>query len=559
MATGKHFINNVDGVVLQGLRSLLSQNGSLRLIEAHRVIYRQPSNSQDPKVILVSGGGSGHEPAHAGYIGNGMLDVCVAGDVFASPSASQILAGIKACKSPKGVLIIAKNYTGDKLNFGLAAQKAQALGIRVNAVFVGDDVSVESNDLVGRRGLAGVVFVHKIAGALAESGASLEQVTTMAQRIAGSLVTVGVSLDRCSVPQRPKQDSLPADSLEYGMGIHNEPGVQRAKIGSLSETIATLQRLLEPHLHAVKRAAIMVNNLGGLSVLELNVIAQHVRESLKGYGISRMLVGTFVTSLNAPGFLVTVLPLDDEIETLLNRPTNAPAWQNFVAAASPGQQIVEVEPTAVNARISGVTIEQTVVRKIIDSIYEAVGVDEPLITRYDTIAGDGDCGETLLNGVKAVRSALQNPASDLSSVFSQVATAVERSMGGTSGAIYSIFLSAVANALASATECSAVELAKALSQGVQELCRFTSARKNHRTLMDALLPFTETFAETLDFDQSFLAAKAGSDQTRHLPALLGRASYVGKEVWEKEGGIPDPGALGVVSILRGIQNSLGSA
>ncbi|KAF8846645.1 DAK1/DegV-like protein, partial [Acephala macrosclerotiorum] len=376
------------------------------------------------KVLLLSGGGSGHEPAHAGYVGEGMLDICVAGQIFASPSASQILTGLKALDSSHGILMIVKNYTGDKLNFGLAAQKTKAEGIHVNIVFIGDDVSVKNNGLVGRRGLAGVAFVHKIAGALASMGATLEEVTDMAQRVADSISTVGVSLDRCSVPRRGQQQGLPFENLEYGMGIHNEPGVQRDTIRSLSTTAANLLSLLTPSaFNTSLPVAVVINNLGGLSVLEHNVIAGEVMDQLErtGLDIRRMLVGTFVASLDRPGFSVTILKLHSGFEALLNSKPTALAWTN----------LEESNHGTVNGVLKRTTEEL--------KSSPVVTRDEPQITKYDTIAGDGDCGETLLKGVNAIHKHFSQISSrniDLITTFHSVSITIENSIGDTSGALY---------------------------------------------------------------------------------------------------------------------------
>ncbi|KAF1807934.1 dihydroxyacetone kinase [Eremomyces bilateralis CBS 781.70] len=578
MTLGKHFINDVGAVVERGLRSHLTNDGRLRLIESEKVLYLQPSSSNE-KVHLISGGGSGHEPAHAGYVGDGMLDICVAGNVFASPSAPQILAGLRSCPSKKGTLMIVKNYTGDKLNFGLAAEKAKAGGQKVNVIVVGDDVAVEGNTLVGRRGLAGVTFVHKIAGAAAAEGKSLEEVTKIAQRVADSLVTAAVSLDRCSVPSRIEQSSLPQTELEFGMGIHNEPGVKRTAIPQLQETInALLDMLLKKKNfwtpESGSRVSAMVNNLGGLSVLELSVVSEEAMKQLaeRGLVIRRIFTGPFVTSLDAPGFSITLLGVDDELERLLDAPTSAPAWPKKSGVPSDLKtQVVECHtlghdeisqnggPESVSDIRLTFAVSSTVATEIIESIATSVKRDEPTITRYDTIAGDGDCGETLLAGADSLKSSilpLRDEGVSLSVLFQKIAAAVETSMGGTSGAIYAIFLNAVSNAVASSSTSPAATLPQALRAGLDELCKYTAARKGHRTLMDALIPFVDTLEQTTDFNHACDAAQSGAESTKNLDALLGRASYVDKGVFEKEGGIPDPGALGVVSVLRGIQKGL---
>ncbi|KFZ01152.1 hypothetical protein V501_10179 [Pseudogymnoascus sp. VKM F-4519 (FW-2642)] len=577
MTLGKHFVNAVEDPVGQALKSFLRQDRSLRLIESQRVLYHQ-QNQQ--KVLLLSGGGSGHEPAHAGYLGDGMLDVCVSGDIFASPSASQVLAGLKALKSPKGILMVVKNYTGDKLNFGLAAEKAKSEGLEVNAVFVGDDVSVEGNELVGRRGLAGVAFVHKIAGAMASRGSSLEDVTQVAQSVSDRMVTAGVSLDRCSVPKRGKQESLPFNLLEYGMGIHNEPGTRREKIPSMPSMVANVLEILKiSELDKGRPIATMINNLGGLSILELHIIANEVIGQLEaaGFDIRRTLVGTFVSSLDGPGFSVTILELDPLTESLLNDHTTAPAWPNITGtpvlgiAENTSQRLVnffvlaKASPIHIEYAIQENLINTEILHTLLGSVLKSVVADEPMITRYDTIAGDGDCGETLLKGVKSVCAALLQTSSegpmDIVSIFRVISNTIESSMGGTSGAIYAIFFNAVTNHLSSPFDGSdsgflSMRIRLALSSGVAQLCRYTSARKGHKTLMDALIPFTEAFASGSSLEAAIMEARNGAEATRKLDAVLGRASYVGKEIFEVEGGIPDPGAMGVVSVLQGILEGL---
>ncbi|KAI5462840.1 Dak1 domain-containing protein, partial [Mariannaea sp. PMI_226] len=551
------------------------------------VLYRQSTAENGDKVVLVSGGGSGHEPAHAGYLGEGALDVVVAGEIFASPSASQILAGLKTVKSSKGTLLIVKNYTGDKLNFGLAAEKAKAVHQNVNMVIVGEDVSVEGNSLVGQRGLAGVVFVHKIAGAKAAKGASLDEVTAVATKAASQMATVAASLDRCSVPGRSQQESLPHDQLEYGMGIHNEPGVKRETISSLETTVQkSLDIMFRPKTNmwqpqGGQRVALMVNNLGGLSVLELGVIADEVVRQLgeRQIHIDRSLVGTFVTSLDGPGFSISLLQLDDELTHLLDEPTTAPAWPRSIHGWATSAEMVSKRGTeGLTEELDdieiGVKVPTSLIKAILDSVQKTTTEDEPKITAYDTLAGDGDCGETLLNGINGLVKEFQNDETetlDIGLFFRRTASTAERSMGGTSGALYAIFLNAVANRLTQLTSASPSQavivdlLRDSLRGGLDELCRYTPARTGHRTLMDALIPFVQAFGQRGEGDgagsQSTLEsavaeARKGADSTRRMVAALGRASYVGQERFDEEGGIPDPGALGVVSILRGVEEAL---
>ncbi|RKK78266.1 hypothetical protein BFJ71_g16541 [Fusarium oxysporum] len=530
---GKSFISGVNNPVERTLRSCILHDPSLGLIASEKILYRQPSINNE-KVILLSGGGSGHEPAHAGYLGEGALDVVVAGEIFASPSESQILAAMHTVRSSKGTLMIAKNYTGDKLNFGLAAEKAKANGHNVNMVVVGDDVSVEGNSLVGQRGLAGVVFVHKVSGAKAAKGANLDEVTAVANRAASQMATAAASLDRCSVPGRAGQEALPHNQLEFGMGIHNEPGVVRESIPSLESTVQkTLDMIFtaKPNMWHPKpglRVALMVNNLGGLSLLELGVVADEVVRQVveRGIKIDKSLVGTFVTSLDGPGFSATLLQLDEELKQLLDAPTTAPAWPRSIHGWGTDAEAVAMRDIRY---MNGV------------DTYERETGFKGLVDEFES-----EDGEFL----------------GIGQIFRRTAITAERSMGGTSGAIYAIFLNAVANnltdqALANPTTNLQDIISSSLQRGLDELCHYTPARIGHRTLMDALIPFVKTFAGKGSLRDAVLEACKGAESTRQMAAALGRASYVGRDRFNEEGGIPDPGALGVVSILRGMEAVLG--
>ncbi|KAK6512202.1 hypothetical protein TWF481_001093 [Arthrobotrys musiformis] len=567
MVLGKHFIGDIKSPVEKALKCLLEVNPTLGFIESHKIIYNRFVKKN--KVILISGGGSGHEPAHAGFVGNGMLDVAVAGDIFASPSAAQILVGLKAVDGSEGILMIVKNYTGDKLNFGLAAQKARSEDQEISVVFVNEDASLNAESLVGRRGLAGTVFVHKIAGAAASRGLKLPEVTRVAQKTANSVTTVGVSLDRCSVPGRSGQEGLGAAELEYGMGIHNEPGVLRANLTDLSSVVSKVLSYLLSDSSPVTfgkndNIAVMVNNLGGLSVLELSVIAEEVFKWLSNapqkLEIARKYVGTLMTSLDGPGFSVTLLKLDEEILSYLDDPTEVQAWP---------KQFENTEDTPAESRItqysppekaayqvkSHLVVAPETLTKVSSALLKKIEAEEPTITKYDTLVGDGDCGTTLLKGVASINDAFENgkvDTTDLSTTFESIAEIVESSMGGTSGAIYGIFLNAFVNHLRDSNEEESLQkiLQKSLYGALRDLCTFTLARRGHRTLMDTLIPFVETFKQTGDLNKAVEDGSRGCEETKKMEAKLGRASYVSAEQVERDGGVMDPGALGLKCILE---------
>ncbi|CRG84247.1 dihydroxyacetone kinase [Talaromyces islandicus] len=556
MELGKHFVSEVDNLVRNSLRAQISVNSSLYFDESNLVVFHKTSSSFE-RVILIAGGGSGHEPAHTGFIGEGMLDVAVSGNVFASPSASQILAGLRALPASRGILMIVKNYTGDRLNFGLAAESAKAEGLQVNMVVVEDDVSIVDPGLVGRRGLAGTVFVHKIAGAAAAAGMDLAAVTRVAQKAADSVVSMGVSLGRSSVPGREAQgEPFPNDEMEFGMGIHNEPGVVREKLGSLDKTVSViLQALLKPfptrwYPKPRDTVTLLVNNLGGLSLLELNVILDEVITQVTnaGLNIQYVLADSLVSSLDGPGFSITLLNLDEELERLLQAPTDAPSWPRnvhpYASSTAAGRCLQQETPAggAVKDFSGGIKAPRSQLQSILASIQKSVQSAEPMITSYDTTVGDGDCGTTLLGGINGSQETI-----GLGPFLHRISEIVERHMGGTSGAIYAIFLRAMSNYLNSISPASsdtASIISDALQRSLDTLYRYTPARKGHRTLVDSLIPFVTEFSQKKNLQEAIAGAKKGSESTVSMKALLGRASYVNADILDNQA-VPDPGSVGL--------------
>ena len=282
------------------------------------------------KVGLVSGGGSGHEPAHAGYVGTGMLDAAVAGNVFASPSPDRIIEGIKAADSGAGVLMIIKNYSGDIMNFQMAGELAEMEGIKTDFVVTKDDVAVQdSTYTTGRRGIAGTVFVHKIAGAAAEAGKPLDEVKRLAQKTVDNMRTMGMAMTPCILPGVGKPGfTLADDEVEIGMGIHGEPGINREKMSTAKEIAGKLlDKIFADYDYSGSEVAVMVNGLGGTPLMELYIMYNEVEKILteKGVKIYRPFVGNFMTSLEMSGCSVSLLKLDDELKELLDAPADTTA------------------------------------------------------------------------------------------------------------------------------------------------------------------------------------------------------------------------------------------
>ena len=326
----KKFINQVDQVENQMITGMVKAFPSLRKLDCGNVVVR--TNKNEGKVALVSGGGSGHEPAHGGYVGTGMLDGAVAGAVFTSPTPDQILEAIHAVSTDKGVLLVIKNYTGDVMNFEMAEEMAQDEGIQVKHVVTNDDVAVkDSLYTVGRRGVAGTIFVHKIAGAKAEAGGSLDEVQAVAQKVIDNVRTMGVALTPCMVPAAGKPGfTLNEDEMEVGIGIHGEPGTHREAVRPADEIVDhLLDRILADIDYTGHEVAVMVNGSGGTPLMELFILNNHVHDVLtaKGIRIYKTFVGNYMTSIEMQGFSLSLLRLDDEMKALLDAPADTPAWK----------------------------------------------------------------------------------------------------------------------------------------------------------------------------------------------------------------------------------------
>ncbi|KAM3164717.1 Dihydroxyacetone kinase 2 [Lachancea thermotolerans] len=579
-------------IVAPYLLGLARSNPGLTVIEHDRVVFRAasaPSAKNKPKVTLVSGGGSGHEPTHAGFVGDGALDAIAAGAIFASPSTKQIFSALKAVESPKGTLLIVKNYTGDIIHFGLAAERAKAAGMNVELVAVGDDVSVgkKKGSLVGRRGLGATVLVHKIAGAAASHGLELPEVAKIARAVVENSATIAGSLDHCTVPGHKPENNLGPDEYEIGMGIHNESGTERrSPLPSIPQLVTELLPLVLGEkednsfveFSPEEDVVLMINNMGGMSNLELGYATEVVSEQLiKKFGIvpKRTISGTFITALNGPGFGITLLNASKagpDIMKYFDYPTNASGWnQNYHSAQEwkvlAGGKVPTAPPleTVKNEKPSGVTANYETFSKILQSGIAKVKEVEPKVTWYDTIAGDGDCGTTLVSGGRALGDAIQKHTlrlTDAAHGIEDIAYIVEDSMGGTSGGLYSIYLSALAKGVSdSGDKTLTVDTFREASKtALDALYKYTRARPGYRTLIDALQPFVEALNSGQDPRTAVDAAFKGAEKTRKMDALVGRASYVAKEELSKlddEGGLPDPGAVGLAALLDGLVSAAG--
>lgn len=562
----KKLINKPSAVVREMLEGIVGLNAGLALLDTENVVVRAgiPAAANRP-VAVISGGGAGHEPAHAGYVGEGMLTAAVTGEVFTSPSVDAVLAAIRATAGPAGALLVVKNYTGDRLNFGLAAELATIEGIPTEIAVVADDVALSG--LVPRerrRGIAGTVFVHKIAGAAAATGKPLAEVASLARSAALRIGTMGVALGACTVPAAGKPGFVLADDeIELGLGIHGEKGIERTRlmpadklVDRLVETIVT-----DLDLKTGARVALMINGLGATPPMELAIVARHALAVLRQKGITvvRAWSGDFLTAIEMPGASISLFPLENGEIDLLDASTTATAWP--IGGTVP--KAVNILPAATVAEDDSVLCETAHfdaarLKAIGLAIADALEKSEAYLTDLDSKAGDGDLGASMLRGAEAIKAlpdkAWLNPAQALVSI----GNALRRAIAGSSGPFYAIALTRSGRKLAENGAFSARDFAEALAIAVAAISETGGAKRGDRTMLDALQPALESLQSATGADpkaawmQAAEAAEAGTKATESMSPKLGRASYLG----ERAVGVPDGGAAAVAIWMRALAEAL---
>jgi ATP-dependent dihydroxyacetone kinase len=534
----KHFINAKENLVTEAIDGLLrTGTGRLARLDGypHIKVVIRTDWSRD-KVALVSGGGSGHEPSHAGFVGQGMLTAAVCGDVFASPSVDAVLAGILAVTGKAGCLLIVKNYTGDRLNFGLAAERARAFGLKVAMVIVDDDVALPH--LPQARGVAGTLFVHKIAGAMAEAGADLDTIASAAQGVVKGAISIGMSLDTCTVPGSPKEDRIAAGKAELGLGIHGEAGVEQVDFSGAKAAMAMVVDRLAPAMGKGDHVALL-NNLGSTTPLEMSVLAEELARSPLGARI-KWLIGPapLMTSLDMHGFSLSLLPVDEARVAALTALVGPHAWPGCLALSAPetrplpdGLAPIQPVPSAHPAR-----------RALLDRCCDALIAIESDLNALDAKSGDGDTGSTLAGAARALKSALDRmPLADPTQLYRAIGMELSQTMGGSSGVLLAIFFAAAGDASASGRD-----WIGALAAGLDRVMQVGGAEPGHRTMIDALAPALTALPQGVSAAAG--AARAGADATAQMVrAKAGRSSYLSED---KLKGHNDPGAEGVARLFE---------
>jgi dihydroxyacetone kinase len=539
------FINKKENIVIESIDGLIqSSDGAVSRLDGYPYIRVVVRNDWDKsKVALVSGGGSGHEPAHIKFVGVGLLTAAVCGDIFASPSIDSVLAGILAVTGPAGCLLIVKNYTGDRLNFGLAAERARTFGLKVNMVIVDDDIALPN--LPQSRGIAGTLFVHKIAGSLAEAGASLEDVTKKAKRVIAGTKSIGMSLDTCSVPGSPKQNRIPLGKAELGLGIHGEAGVEQIDYIDAKQALDKVMNKLTPLLDNVDHV-VLLNNLGGTSLLEMSVLANELIQSSLAKNF-KFIIGParMMTSLDMHGFSISVYPASNDEIILLQSPCASNAW--------PG--CFEIKPISVIklpdglAPIPPIPSKHKPTAEFLTKCCNTFIDSEDDLNALDVKSGDGDTGSTLANSSRAIIEGLDRmPLADHTQLYRAIAHELSHTMGGSLGVLLAIFFSATADATSSG-----MPMIASFKNGLKRMQQIGGGSLGDRSMLDALIPALDV----LENDGLQIAAKAARKGAIHtskiVHAKVGRASYFNAE--QLLGHI-DPGAEAVARLFEEISNYL---
>jgi len=559
----KKLINGVANVVPEMLGGLIAFNPGLMLLDRYAIVVRRDAGiaAAEGKVAIVSGGGAGHEPAHAGYVGPGMLTAAVVGEVFTSPPVDAVLEAIRAVAGPAGVLLIVKSYTGDRLNFGLAAELARAEGVAVEMVVVGDDVALAADGAhAGRRGIAGTVLVHKIAGAAAAEGCSLRDVADAARAAAAAMGTMGVALGACTVPAAGEPGfELAEDEIEWGLGIHGEAGAER---GPMRSADAIVERLLDTIIGDLGLAsgdsvALLVNNLGGTSVSEFEIVARSALFYLESRGlvVARGWTGTFLTALEMPGCSLTLLKLDDERIAGLDAPTATTAWPSGLgriatpSASSPSAVGVPAI-SAAGAGDASTLATDSPLRLAIEGVCAVLLDAEQVLTEMDQKVGDGDLGVSISRGAGSILAEIDTYPSGSSpaTVLRGLSATIRRVVGGTSGPLYTVMLLRAAASL----DRYPTDWTAAFTAAVDGVAELGGAQPGDRTMVDALRPAAEALAGGGTLDDAVAAAEIGTAATASMRPRLGRSSYLGDRVL----GHVDPGAHAVVLWLAAIRDAL---
>jgi len=537
------FTNNKETLVHDAIDGILysnKHNNLARLDVDPRIRIVTRSDWQQDKVAIISGGGSGHEPAHAGFIGKGMLTAAVCGDVFASPSVDAVLNAIVHVTGEKGCLVIVKNYTGDRLNFGLACEKAKKMGLNVEMVIVADDISIPDN--LRPRGIAGTIFVHKVAGYFAEQGSDLSAVKEAAQAAIDGTASIGVALSSCSLIGEESSQRIAEGKAELGLGIHGEPGITTINMTSCFDVVAIMVNKLKATLSSSNtKIALMINNLGGVSPLEMSLITKDILESGLKDNIQLILgPAAMMTAIDMKGFSISYLELNKRHSEALLAPVQTDAWIKPVEL----RQLQVIKKDKVSINVAFTASENAQVAEVINKVTSTLMAAEKELNHLDSLVGDGDTGSTFAAGAAQIKAELQAnnlPLNDIGALLNVISEQLSTAMGGSSGVLLSIFFSAAGNDYTKNAN-----LVSALQAGLKQMMQYGGAKQGDCTMIDAMYPAFEAWAKD-GVVAAIEAARLGAESTSAMiEAKAGRSSYLNSDSLK---GVKDPGSLAIERVF----------
>ena len=580
----KKLINRPETVVSEMCNGIAMTNPDVVFYPKYKVIQRK--NLNPDKVSLISGGGSGHEPAHAGYVGLGMLDAAVCGDVFASPSQIQVYQAIKETKSKKGTLLIIKNYSGDVMNFKNGAALAAEEGIDVDYVKVSDDIAVsDSLYTVGRRGVAGTVLVHKIAGAAAENGCSLEEVKQAAQSAADAVRSLGFAYSSCTVPAKGSPTfNIGEDEMEYGVGIHGEPGIRRENIVSADKMAERMLNAILKDLDVEKEneVVLLVNGFGSTPLQELYIFSDALLKCLvqRKVNVYRSFAGNFMTSIDMLGASVSVMKLDGTLKKYLDMPSEALAFRvdgpvppiRYRSVSTRENENVPEEFTRESSwgEVKENRISLNNIKYMVAEMAECILKNEVAFCELDSFAGDGDFGMSVAKGFLQLKREwdmiLTEEAETIGEFLKACSLVIMEYCGGASGPIWGSAFRAAGFQAGDRVSLDTSEFAammQAAVVGIQKTGERSFGRGavvGDKTLIDALVPCVDSLNASSDSGSSVkemlkkgaAAAVEGAEKTAGFAARMGRAGVVGK----RSLGHPDAGAYALGVIFTEVSGSL---
>ena len=581
----KKIMNRSETMVPEMCAGIALAYPELEFVKRYKIIKKREQNAD--KVSLISGGGSGHEPAHAGFVGKGMLDAAVCGDIFASPSQIQIYQAIKETAGNAGTLMIIKNYSGDMMNFKNAARLAEEDGISVEYVKVDDDIAVQDSlYTVGRRGVAGTVLVHKVAGAAAEKGYSLKQVKAYAENAVLNTRSIGFAFTSCTVPAKGTPTfSIAENEIEYGVGIHGEPGVSREAMMTADELSKRMTDSLvkELGLSENDEVTVLVNGFGGTPLQELYLFLNSTAKILDEYKIKiyRSFAGNYMTSIDMSGASLTFMKMNSELKSLLDAESDAPAfkvngpvlprnYEPFIPAYhTQSENTDQKNHTKGSAKVRQEILTVDNMIFIVDTMSECIIKNEVPFCELDAYAGDGDFGMSVSKGFRQLRrewnDILEEKVCDIGEFLDACSLIIMECCGGASGPIWGSAFRAAGKAEKGKQKLTAEGFAVLLQEvvtGIQKTGEYSFGRGavvGDKTLIDALVPCADVWTENAGnktlkelFQLSAGAAVNGAKMTEKIVARMGRAGTVGK----RSIGYPDAGAFALGVIFSKIADAL---